>query len=138
MTFNPEASLKFEGRTGPFCLYAYARTASILRKTGGEHSINPNAAGLELLTSDLEVAIIKNLMAFPGVAARAAENQDPSKIAEHAWKLSKSFASFYDKHSVINAESPELKEARLQLILALNTVIKISLGLLGIDVLEQM
>ncbi len=140
MTFDPDESIKFQGRTGPFCLYAYARTASILRKVGGIESLQFDDGVLSALDSELELELIKSLAEFPQVAQDAAAGYDPSKIAGQAWKISKAMASFFNDtdHSVINAQTPEKRQARLQLIFAVNSVLETALGLLGIKTLEQM
>ena len=146
MVFNPEESLRFEGRTGPFCLYAYARTASILRKAADEGGLPEDApvafdaSVLGELDSALELALIKELTAFPATAERSAAALDPSKIAEQAWKIAKCLATFFsDKdHHVLGAQTPEKRAARLQLIFATNRILKVALGLLGIEALEQM
>ena len=131
MLFDPKKSLAFEGKTGPYLQYSYARAASILRKAGDFET--PSA--LEL--GDAEWRIWLGIMLFPSVVSDAAECYDPSRLANHLVELAQAFSSFYRDHPVLNAE-PAVRASRLALIESYRTVIRNGLQLLGIDPLEEM
>ena len=119
----------------------YARTRSILRKAGYEHKDVVDASILSSLRTPDEKRVLMMLMQCPGVIQWAAENSDPSKIAEYIFNLCKSFAFiFTDKvgHPIITCEDPNVRAARLALVDALGSVLKMALGLLGIETLEEM
>lgn len=137
MTFNPEASLELTGRTGVYALYSYARTAGILSK--GEFQVGEaSVQDLAPLTHEKALEIIGVLASFPQVIKRSFDLYDPSKITEYVWKLGKTFSSFYEHCPVLQAETPELRQARLYLVYAVNQVQKQALALLGITALERM
>jgi arginyl-tRNA synthetase len=134
MIFNPEESVDFHGFTGPFVQYTHARIRSILRK---EKLIgSPQSAAGDLLK--LEKELIISLEQFPVMIDQACEEHNPSVIAIYVFNLAKSFNTFYTEHSVINAESEEKKQLRLQLSLMTSNVIASAMGLLGIKVPERM
>ena len=138
MEFNPEKSIDLQGRTGAYCLMNYARTRSILRKA---NYINSNDTDLSKLSSDQEKKLLMNLMKFHSILNWAVDSRDPGKIAEYLFNLCKSFAFlFTDKanHPILTCEDPELKAARLALVDAIGIVLKMGLGLLGIETLEEM
>lgn len=131
--FEPEKSISFEGSTGPYVQYTYARARSILRKAG-EKSLQ---ADLSLLNSDLERAIVKRLFLFPNVIQNALNERKPNLICNYLIELSELFNSFYHKLPVLKAE-PELRKARLMLVEATSIVIANALRLLNIPILEEM
>ncbi|MDD5750191.1 MAG: arginine--tRNA ligase, partial [Candidatus Pacebacteria bacterium] len=133
--FNPQESLSFEGFTGPYCQYAYARARSILRS---EAAGARNKIDYSLLGNEQELLLAQKLMAFPQVIKAGAEALNPSKIAVYVYDLAKAFNQFYQKHSVLSAQNQETVTARLTLVSGVAIIIKQSLGLLGIDVLEEM
>jgi arginyl-tRNA synthetase len=137
--YNPQESIDFLGQTGPYCLFNYARTRSLLRRAGGEPSFDPAAA--TRLGSTRELELVRLLLAFPEVVARAATSLDPSRVAEYLFELSKSFAFiFTDKtnHPIVTCEDETLRQARLMLVAAISHTLRAGLGLLGIEVLEEM
>ena len=138
MIFNPEESIDFHGFTGPFVQYTYARIQSILRKIGEptESMANDQWSMNELLP--LERQLIIFLEKYSIVIEQAAEELNPSVIANYAFHLAKTFNSFYAEHSVANAESEEKKILRLYIAVMTATVIKSALQLLGIAVPERM
>lgn len=139
MTFNPDESLDFQGRTGAYCLFNYARTRSLLRKAGGLPAFDP--AQLARLGTPEERRVVKELAGFPRAVEWAATGRDPSKIAEYLFKLCKAFAFiFTDRqgHPIATCEDPDLRAARLHLVDALGTVLHTGLTLLGIETLEEM
>lgn len=141
MEFNPEKSLDLQGRTGAYCLMNYARTRSILRKSGYAHSGVVGAHILSALKTPQEKKLILTLMQFQNALKWAAEARDPGKMAEYLFNLCKSFAFiFTDKagHPILTCSDDTLKKARLALVDAIGIVLKTGLDLLSIDVLEEM
>ncbi len=137
MVFNPEESIDFHGFTGPFIQYTHARIKSILRKTreNVQHQIG------QLQTADLlplEKELTMQLEMFPSVLQDAGAENDPSKVAIYVFNVSKVFSSFYNEHSIGNAETEEKKILRLQLAELTAQVIKNGMNVLGIRVPERM
>lgn len=134
MIFDPKESIDIHGFTGPFVQYTYARIRSILRKEA-------NANFATLSTSELlplEKDVIKHLEQFADTIGDAANEHDPSKIAIYLFNLAQAFNTFYNKHSISNAESEDKKQLRLQLAQLTAQTIKTGMGLLGIQVPERM
>jgi arginyl-tRNA synthetase len=131
--FEPEKSISFEGSTGPYIQYSYARAKSILRKAGKR----AKSVDYSLLSSEHEKAIILKLYAFPGVVIQALNERKPNMICNYLIELCELFNSFYHKLPVLNSE-PALREARLALVEATSTVIANGLRLLNIPVIEEM
>ena len=137
--YDPRASIDFLGQTGPYCLFNYARTRSLLRKAGGTPDFTGDLA--RRLGTEQEAGLLGQLMHYPDVVARAADTLDPSRVAEYLFDLCKGFAFiFTDKqnHPIVTCEDLELRDARLLLVAAIGHTLKSGLGLLGIDVLEEM
>ncbi|MCC6749188.1 MAG: arginine--tRNA ligase [Deltaproteobacteria bacterium] len=137
--YDPKESIDFLGQTGPYCLFNYARTRSLMRKAGGEPVYRAEAAAR--VGSDQELAVVRLLYAFPEVVARAAQTYDPSRVAEYLFELCKGFAFiFTDKtnHPIVTCEDAELREGRLMLAAAVSHTLRTGLGLLGIEALEEM
>ncbi|MDX9787193.1 MAG: arginine--tRNA ligase [Desulfobacterales bacterium] len=137
--FDPQESISFDGFTGPYCQYAYARICGILRKAaerGFDIATQPGA--MHLLGEEEELVLAHLLIRFPEAVARAARELNPSFIGNYIFNTAKSFNQFYNKHSVINAEEKELAIARLHLTAAVARMIKEGLRLLNIDVMEKM
>jgi arginyl-tRNA synthetase len=132
MLFNPEESIDFHGFTGPFIQYTYARTKSILRK---ELPSNDNR-GDSLLPAEKKMII--ELEKFPLMISQAAEEMNPSVIANYVFRLAQNFNSFLTELKVLTAETPEKKELRLQTAQFTANVIEAAMGLLGIRVPERM
>lgn len=131
-TFDPNATISFEGDTGPYIQYSYARARSILKKS----KLN-NKFDSSLLDKRQELELIKLLSNFPNVVIKASKDLKPNYIANYSYDLAQKFNEFYHSCPVIN-EKEELKNARLNLVLAFTFIIKTSLSLLGINVLEEM
>ena len=134
MIFNPEESIDFHGFTGPFVQYTHARIKSVLRKQSGVFSHKSGAGSLLKLEKDLVVLLEQ----YPTVIEQACAEYNPSVIAIFVFNLAKMFNSFYSEHSVMNAESEEKKNLRLQLSEMTANVIASGMGLLGIRVPERM
>ena len=135
--FNPRESLSFDGFTGPYCQYAYARAKSILRASPKEMK-EGQTFRYELLGNEQELLLAQKLMAFEQTVSTAATAFNPSKIALYAYDLAKGFNQFYQKHSVLSADNPQLVAARLCLVSATALALQKSLNLLGIETLEEM
>jgi len=132
--FNPEESVDFQGNTGPFIQYTYARIQSILRKAGPVE----NAVSLEFKLHEKEKEVLKILQQYPDVIQLSAENYSPALIANYTYDLVKEFNSFYQNVSILAADTDEEKNFRVQLAKAVSEVIKSSFTLLGISVPERM
>ena len=132
--FNPEESVDFQGNTGPFIQYTYARIQSILRKAGATNEIP--VGNITLHPKEKEV--IKTLQLFPETVQSAAEGYSPALIANYTYDLVKEFNSFYQNVSILGAEDVSEKNFRVQLSQAVADVIKTAFGMLGIQVPERM
>lgn len=133
MIFNPEESIDFHGFTGPFVQYTHARIKSVLRKAQG---ISDQVQANSLLK--LEKDLIIMLEQYPVILEQAVAEHNPSVIAIYVFNLAKAFNTFYTEHSVMNAESDEKKQLRLQLSEMTANVIASGMSLLGIRVPERM
>ncbi|MFH0729697.1 MAG: arginine--tRNA ligase [Pseudomonadota bacterium] len=137
--FDPKESISFDGFTGPYCQYVYARICGILRKAKAKGlDITTERGALHLLGEEEERVLAQQLIHFPGAVERAARELNPSYIANTIFSTAKNFNQFYNKHSVINAENRELALARLNLTNAVAQIIREGLRLLNIDVMEKM
>ncbi len=136
MLFNPKESIDFNGNTGPFIQYTYARTRSIERKAieaGFERSdARPESV------SDKECAIIRMLNDFPTVVKQAGNDYSPSGIANYAYELAKEYNQFYHDFSILKEENEAIKSFRIELTHNVGKVIKNAMNLLGIEVPERM
>ncbi|MBI3333992.1 arginine--tRNA ligase [Candidatus Pacearchaeota archaeon] len=129
LTFRPEESLQFEGDTGPYLLYSYARAQSILAKAAKKPGLHISAI------SDIEKRLLLSLKTFPEMVTQAYEEKAPSIIANYAFQLAQLFNEFYHAEKVVGSETEEFK---LVLIQAYAYVLKNALELLNIRVLEEM
>ena len=133
MIFNPEESIDFHGFTGPFIQYTYARIRSILRK---EEAANKKLQDMDLFPREKELIVL--LEQYGETIDQALQEHNPSLLAIYTFNVAKTFNTFYTEHSVMNAESPEKKELRLQLCELTAGIIKLMMALLGIRVPERM
>ncbi len=135
MTFNPKESIDFNGNTGPFIQYTYARIRSVLRKAA-EAGFEPvDYSNVE--PNEREIALIQRLGDFPSVVAEAGRSYSPALIANYAYDLTKEFNQFYHDCSILK-DSAEICSLRTSLSAATARTIKTALGLLGINVVERM
>ncbi|RKE90908.1 arginine--tRNA ligase [Ichthyenterobacterium magnum] len=132
--FDPKESVDFQGNTGPFIQYTYARIQSILRKADLEATFN--ASDLSLHTKEKE--LLKQIQLFPEVIKNAAEHYSPALIANYTYDLVKEFNSFYQNVSILGADNVNEKVFRVQLSSTVANIIKNAFGLLGINVPERM
>ena len=135
MLFNPEESIDFNGNTGPFIQYTYARIQSVLRKAGDQLTLSPN--GLTAL-SPKELALIQRLVDYPAAVRQAGDEFSPAVIANYTYALACDFNSFYHDHSIINEADAEKRALRLVLAQTVAKVIKSAMALLGIEVPNRM
>lgn len=132
--FDWNEVLNFEGESGPYVQYTYARAKSVLRKAGvGE--IKP--IEIEKITNDEEFSLVKKLAGFEDIVIKAKEKYEPSLVTRHLTDIAKSFNKFYNSAKIM-VEDEKLKEERLALAYATAVVIKTALGLLGIKTVEKM
>ena len=131
--FDPEASVDFNGNTGPFIQYAYARIQSLLRKVGGDLQLN-----LNLSLVDKEKEILKHLITYPSLIKTAGEQFSPALVANYLYDLVKLFNSFYQNVSVFGEPDQNLRSLRLLLCKAVANNIKSASGLLGISLPDSM
>lgn len=130
VVFNPEEAMSFEGNTGPYLQYSYARASSILRK------VKKKSEKIEIeRLEDAEIKLIKKLGNFPEIVSQAREQLNPSIIANYSFELAQQFNEFYHSSWVIGSEKENF---RLALVSAFRIVLKSSLYLLGIEVMEEM
>ena len=135
MLFNPEESIDFNGNTGPFIQYTYARIQSVLRKAG-EEAEGKEAKGKEL--SSKELALIQRLVDYPAAVRQAGDEFSPAVIANYAYALACDFNSFYHDHSILNEADADKRALRLVLAQTVAKVIKSAMSLLGIEVPNRM
>ncbi len=135
--FDPKESISFDGFTGPYCQYAYARICGILRKAR-ERGVDDAVASYGDLGNEEERLLARQLTRFPETVERAAAEYNPSLVAAYLFDTAKIFNQFYNKHSVINAETAALQSDRMSLTAATAEVLKKGLELLNIEVLARM
>ena len=140
MTFNPKESIDFNGNTGPFIQYTYARIRSIMRKAADEGiKLNANLyADEKSQISEKELGLIQMLIGFQDVVRQAADDYNPSVIANYCYDLAKEFNQFYHDFSIMHEPSRELKLFRLVLAKNVGKILKLGTGLLGIEMPERM
>ncbi len=138
MLFNPEESIDFNGNTGPFIQYTYARIRSIMRKAAAEGIVIPAELGVDAPLNEKEIDLIQKLNDFGAAVAQAGIDYSPSGIANYCYELTKQFNQFYHDYSILNADSEAEKTVRLVLAANVAKVIKNGMELLGIEVPERM
>lgn len=153
LTFNPKESLAFTGKTGPYLQYMHARMCAILRRAVGVAASfsSPSGGGAPahgdlkvaatqaaLLIHQTEKQLLLRIARFPDVIADAAAQRDPSHVAQFAYDFAQAFADFYRDCPVLNADTAELRDARLVLVARCRETLAEALRLLGIAALEEM
>jgi len=138
MTFNPKESIDFNGNTGPFIQYTYARIQSVLRKAAEANIVIPETLPLNVTLSEKEEGLIQMLSEFAGVVKQAGTDYSPSVIANYTYDLVKEYNQFYHDFSILREENEDLKVFRLVLSANISKIIKLGMELLGIDVPERM
>lgn len=138
MLFNPEESIDFNGNTGPFIQYTYARIRSILRKAEAQNITLPASLNDDAPLNEKEIALIQKLNDFGAAVAQAGIDYSPSGIANYCYELTKEFNQFYHDYSILNADTEAEKITRLMIAKNVAKVIKNGMALLGIEVPERM
>ena len=136
MLFNPEESIDFNGNTGPFIQYTYARIQSVLRKAEANHAAQ-DFSGVKTL-NDKELALIQRLADFPASVRQAGNDFSPAVIANYAYSLACDFNSFYHDYSILNEVDANVRALRLALSATVAKVIRSAMALLGIEVPNRM
>lgn len=138
MLFNPEESIDFNGNTGPFIQYTYARIRSIMRKAAAEGIEIPATLSADAPINEKEIDLIQKMNDFATAVADAGNNYNPASIANYCYELTKEFNQFYHDYSILNAESEAEKTTRLVLAANIAKILKNGMALLGIEVPERM
>ena len=138
MLFNPEESIDFNGNTGPFIQYTYARIRSILRKAEASGIVIPDALNADYKPTDKEVELIQKISEYAAAVEQAGSDYSPSGIANYCYELTKAFNQFYHDYSILGADKDEEKIFRIILAKNVAKTIKNGFALLGIEVPERM
>ena len=138
MLFNPEESIDFNGNTGPFIQYTYARIRSILRKAQAEGISIPATLEGTMPLNEKEIELIQKLNEFGAAVEQAGKDYSPSGIANYCYELTKAFNQFYHDYSILGADTEEEKLVRLVLAQNVGKTLKNGMALLGIEVPERM
>ena len=133
MLFNPEESIDFNGNTGPFIQYTYARIRSILRKAPSMTSLSSTTS-----LSSKEVELIQKMSEYGAAVEQAGKDYSPSGIANYCYELTKVFNQFYHDYNILNEEDEQKKQTRLVIARNVAKILKNGMGLLGIEVPERM
>ncbi|WP_288317515.1 arginine--tRNA ligase [Xylanibacter caecicola] len=138
MLFNPEESIDFNGNTGPFIQYTYARIRSIMRKAAEQQIAVPETLDGGMPLNDKEVELIQKMSEYGAAVAQAGKDYSPSGIANYCYELTKQFNQFYHDYSILREEDPAKVLVRLVLAQNVAKTIKNGMALLGIEVPERM
>ena len=138
MLFNPEESIDFNGNTGPFIQYTYARIRSILRKAAEQGIELPKELSADTELSEKEISLIQHLQDFAAAVRQAGQDYNPSCIANYCYELVKEYNQFYHDFSILREEDNNKKLLRLVLSAAVSQIVKNGMGLLGIEMPERM
>jgi len=141
--FNPKESLNFDGETGPYIEYGYARINSIFKKFEGKEDVSDlkkyfQNTDVSTLKEKNEFELVKILDRFPSTVKDAAKDFKPSSITHYLLELTQAFNEFYHANSILNVDDKELMKARLYLIYNIRIVLKIGMNLLGIEEIDEM
>ena len=138
MTFNPKESIDFNGNTGPFIQYTYARIQSVMRKAAEAGIVIPAEIPVGIELSEKEEGLIQMVADFAAVVKQAGTDYSPSIIANYTYDLVKEYNQFYHDFSILREENEAVKVFRLALSENVAKVVRISMGLLGIEVPDRM
>lgn len=138
MTFNPKESIDFNGNTGPFIQYTYARIQSVLRKAAEAGIVIPSEIPVGIELSEKEEGLIQMVADFAAVVKQAGEDYSPSIIANYTYDLVKEYNQFYHDFSILREENEAVKVFRLALSENVAKVVRLGMGLLGIEVPDRM
>ena len=136
MTFNPKESIDFNGNTGPFIQYTYARIRSVLRKAA---ETGYTATGYDMVEpNEKEISLIQHLADFPATVAEAGRIYSPALIANYVYDLVKEYNQFYHDYTILNEPDAAVRALRLALSQCVAGVVRSGMSLLGIEVPERM
>ena len=138
MTFNPKESIDFNGNTGPFIQYTYARIRSVLRKAAEAGITLPARLPEGISLSTKEEGLVQMLADFAGIVRQAGTDYSPSVIANYCYDLVKEYNQFYHDFSILREENEAVRLFRLVLSAEVAKIVKLGMGLLGIEVPERM
>lgn len=138
MLFNPEESIDFNGNTGPFIQYTYARIRSILRKAASQNISVPGTLGDGYTVNQKETELIQKISEYGAAVAQAGKDYSPSGIANYCYELTKEFNQFYHDYSILGADTDSEKVLRLTLAANVAKTLKNGMALLGIEMPERM
>lgn len=138
MTFNPKESIDFNGNTGPFIQYTYARIRSVLRKAAEAGIVIPEVLPANIKLSEKEEGLIQMVADFAAVVRQAGEDYSPSGIANYVYDLVKEYNQFYHDFSILREENEDVKLFRIALSANIAKVVRLGMGLLGIEVPDRM
>jgi arginyl-tRNA synthetase len=138
MLFNPEESIDFNGNTGPFIQYTYARIRSIMRNAKEQNINIPASLSDNAPLNEKEIELIQKMNDFSAAVAEAGTNYSPSGIANYCYELTKDFNQFYHDYSILKADTEEERVTRLVIAENVAKIIKNGMELLGIQVPERM
>ncbi|GAA6258485.1 arginine--tRNA ligase [Bacteroides sp. f07] len=138
MTFNPKESIDFNGNTGPFIQYTYARIQSVLRKAAESGIVIPEQIPVGIELSDKEEGLIQMVADFAAVVKQAGEDYSPSIIANYTYDLVKEYNQFYHDYSILREENEAVKVFRIALSANVAKIVRLGMGLLGIEVPSRM
>ena len=136
MLFNPEESIDFNGNTGPFIQYTYARIRSVMRKSGYEQARTKYKDSIIL--NDKETALIQRIAEYPDIVRQAGNEFSPAVIANYSYALASEFNSFYHDYSILNESDEDIRNMRLELSATVANILKSAMYLLGIEMPERM
>ena len=137
MTFNPKESIDFNGNTGPFIQYTYARIQSVLRKAAAD-SISETFDNANVEPNEKEVSLIQRLADFPALVDEAGRTYSPALIANYAYELVKEYNQFYHDYSILREDNTDVRAFRLSLSRTVGDTVRRAMWLLGIEVPERM
>jgi arginyl-tRNA synthetase len=134
MLFNPEESIDFNGNTGPFLQYTYARIRSVLRRAEEQ----PVADRITAIPNEKEAILIRKVSDFAGAVAEAGRTYSPALIANYCYDLAKEFNQFYHDYSILKEEDANVKALRLLISTVVARTLKAGVALLGMEMPERM
>jgi arginyl-tRNA synthetase len=134
MLFNPEESIDFNGNTGPFLQYTYARIRSVLRRAEEQ----PVADQITAIPNEKETILIRKVSDFAGAVAEAGRTYSPALIANYCYDLAKEFNQFYHDYSILKEEDANVKALRLLISAVVARTLKAGVALLGMEMPERM
>ena len=137
MTFNPKESIDFNGNTGPFIQYTYARIQSVLRKAAADN-ISETFDNANVEPNEKEISLIQRLADFPALVEEAGKTYSPALIANYAYDLVKEYNQFYHDYSILREENADIRAFRLSLSRTVGDTVRRAMWLLGIEVPERM